>query len=208
MQNDTPTVNASTMDAMVVCDHIRGVEIHGPLLRLARHEASFEIYSASEIVQMSEVMANFRILVRERTIYSGRAVVTSVVNAGPVVVCQVNLQDSWLEMDVLNLAKEPGQLPSAFADLIRGWRNVYKIASEYKVVIADIQSFLFELRHWVDEVELGLAGADGRRAEAERRAFDELVKPVTPCLNDLFERFEVACRNIARELQPTHGLYA
>src|SRR6266699_2312430 len=208
MQNETPIVNASMADAMIVCDNSRGVEIQGTLLRLARHEVSFEIYSASEIVQMSEVLANFRILVRERTIYSGRAVITSVVNAGPVVVCQANLQDSWLEMDVLNLAKEPGQLPGAFTDLIRGWRNVYKIPSDYKVVIADIQSFLFELRHWVDEVEIGLAGANGGRTEAERRVFDELVRPVTPCLNDLFERFELACRSIAPEMQPTHGLYA
>src|SRR5438046_2694341 len=193
MQNETPIVNATVADAMIVCDNSRGVEIQGTLLRLARHEVSFELYSASEIVQMSEVMANFRILVRERTIYSGRAVVTNVVNAGPVVVCQANLQDSWLEMDVLNLAKEPGHLPKAFTDLIHSWQNMYKISSEYKVVIADIQSFLFELRHWVEEVELGLAGLNGSRAEAERRAFDELAKPVTPCLNDLFERFEVAC---------------
>jgi len=208
MQNETPTVNASVADAMVVCDNSRGAEIQGTLLRLARHEVSFEIYSASEIVQMSEVMANFRILVRERSIYSGRAVVTHMVNAGPVVICQANLQDSWLEMDVLNLAKEPGSLPSAFSDLIHGWQNVYRIPSDYKVVIADIQSFLFELRHWVEEVEMGLSGANGHRATAERQAFDALVKPVTPCLNSLFERFEVECRNVTPEMQPAHGIYA
>src|SRR5207247_10477526 len=65
MQNDTPTVNASATDAMVVCDNSRGVEIHGTLLRLARHEVSFEIYSASAVVQMSEVIANFSIMERE-----------------------------------------------------------------------------------------------------------------------------------------------
>src|ERR1044071_2215775 len=208
MQNETPTVKANVADAMIVCENSRGVEIQGTLLRLARHEVAFELYSASEIIQMSEVMANFRILVRERTIYSGRAVVTHMVNAGPVMICQANLQDSWLEMDVLNLAKEPSSLPTAFTELIQGWHNVYKIPSEYKVVIADIQSFLFELRHWVDEVELGLATANGSRAEAERRAFDALVRPVTPCLNSLFEGFEIASRNISSELQPAHGIYA
>src|ERR1041385_8933156 len=120
MPTEAPTINATATDAMVICDNSRGIEIRGTLLRLARHEASFEIYSASEIVQMSEVMANFRILVRDRMVYSGRAVATNVVNAGPVIICQVNLQDSWLELDVLNLAKEPAQLPSAFKDLIRG----------------------------------------------------------------------------------------
>jgi len=35
-----------------------------------------------------------------------------------------------------------------------------------------------------------------------------LVRPVTPCLNALFERFELACGNVSEEEQPTHGIYA
>jgi extracellular factor (EF) 3-hydroxypalmitic acid methyl ester biosynthesis protein len=208
MDNQTQIVSAKTVDAMVVCENSRGAEIHGTLLRLARHEVSFEIYSASDIVQMSEVLSDFRILVREQPIYSGRAVITHLVNAGPVVVCQANLQDAWLDLDVLNLARQPAHLREAFGDLIRGWQHVYKILPEYKVIIADIQSFLFELRHWVEEVELGLSGAsDAQKAEAVREAVTELAKPVTPCLNHLFEKFELASANIVDDLQPAHGLY-
>jgi extracellular factor (EF) 3-hydroxypalmitic acid methyl ester biosynthesis protein len=208
VENSSPVLNTNVTDAIVICDNSRGAEVQGTLLRLARHEVSFEIYSAAEIVQVSEVLSNFRILVRERAIYSGRAVITSAVNAGPVLVCQANLQDSWLDIDIVNLARQPGQLPAAFDDLIRGWQSVYKISPEYKVVIADIQSFLFELRHWVDEVELGVDSANGSRASAERQAFDQLLQPVIPCLNDLFERFELASRTIPPEAQPTYGVYA
>lgn len=208
MDNQTQIVSAKALDAMVVCENSRGAEIHGTLLRLARHEVSFEIYSASDIVQMSEVLSDFRILVREQPIYSGRAVITHLINAGPVVVCQANLQDAWLDLDVLNLARQPGQLRDAFGDLIRGWQHVYKILPECKVIIADIQSFLFELRHWVEEVELGLSGAgEVEKAAAVRQAVAELVKPVTPCLNHLFEKFEMASAGIAEDLQPAHGMY-
>src|SRR5215208_3137803 len=106
MQNQTPALNARSAEAMVICENSRGAEIHGTLVRLARHEVSFEIYSASDIVQMSEVLSDFRILMREQLVYSGRAVITNLVNASSVVLCQANLQDSWLELDVLNLAKE------------------------------------------------------------------------------------------------------
>jgi extracellular factor (EF) 3-hydroxypalmitic acid methyl ester biosynthesis protein len=208
MQAQPPTIQTKTADAMVVCENSRGAEIHGTLLRLARHEASFEIYSAADILQMSEVLTDFRIIVREQPVYSGRAVITSLVNAGPVVICQVNLQDAWLDVDVLNLAREPGRIGNAFDGLIRSWQNVYKVDPEIKVVIADIQSFLFELRHWVEEVELGLTNLkDGQRSAAERDAVDELVKPVTPCLNHLFEKFEISTRNIVADLQPAHGMY-
>jgi extracellular factor (EF) 3-hydroxypalmitic acid methyl ester biosynthesis protein len=208
MQNQTPALNARSAEAMVICENSRGAEIHGTLLRLARHEVSFEIYSASDIVQMSEVLSDFRILMREQLLYSGRAVITNLVNAGPVVICQANLQDAWLELDVLNLAKEPTRLHEAFDGLIQSWQKVYKVQPEYKVIIADIQSFLFELRHWVEEVELGLSSLrDRERVEAEREAVEELVKPVTPCLNHLFDKFELATVDIEPELKPTHGIY-
>src|SRR5262249_46812210 len=103
MENATQNPNTELADAIVVCENSRGVGIRDKLLRLSRQQVSFEIYSASDIVQMSEVLRNFSVLVREQPIYSGRAVITGLVNAGPVAICQANLQDSWLEMDVLNL---------------------------------------------------------------------------------------------------------
>src|SRR5215212_2561290 len=208
MPNQTPALNTRSAEAMVICENSRGAEIHGTLVRLARHEVSFEIYSASDIVQMSEVLSDFRILMREQLVYSGKAVITNLVNAGPVVICQANLQDAWLELDVLNLAKEPTRLHEAFDGLIQNWQKVYKVQPEYKVIIADIQSFLFELRHWVEEVELGLSSLREReRIEAEREAVEELAKPVRPCLNHLFEKFEMASLEIDPELQPTHAIY-
>jgi extracellular factor (EF) 3-hydroxypalmitic acid methyl ester biosynthesis protein len=208
MEDITTVRNKQPTEGLVVCENSHGTEIHGTLLRLSRHEVAFELYSVVEPLRISEVLNKFTILSNDQQIYSGRGIVTSLVNAGPVVVCQANLEDSWLQIDVLDLAKEPARLPDAFRDLIEGWQRVYKISSEYKVVIADIQSFLFELRHWVDEVALGLSGAEnGQRGAAEMRATDELVKPVKPCLDHLFEKFELACAEVPPELQPAHSTY-
>src|SRR5437762_6310869 len=124
MENNTQNQNNDIADAIVVCENSRGIEIRATLLRLSRHQVSFEIYSASDVVQMSEVMRNFSVLVREQPIYSGRAVISGIINAGPVLICQANLQDAWLEMDVLNLAKQPANLPGAFSDLIQGWQKI------------------------------------------------------------------------------------
>ena len=84
MQDTTPTESTDKSDALVVCENSRGIEIRATLLRLSRHQVSFEIYSASDVVQMSEVMRNFSVLVREQPIYSGRAVISGIINAGPV----------------------------------------------------------------------------------------------------------------------------
>jgi len=208
MRDLLETSDAKPAEGMIVCENSRGAEIHGTLLRLTRHEISFEIYSAADMVQMSEVLANLRIFVREQPVYSGRAVITGLVNTGPVLVCQASLEDSWLEVNVLALAKEPARLGGAFSDLIRNWQKVYRIHPAYKLAIADIQSFLFELNHWVNEVQLGISTGNGKHLDEERAAVDELIGPVTPCLNHLFEEFELVSRNVAPQEQPVHGLYA
>jgi extracellular factor (EF) 3-hydroxypalmitic acid methyl ester biosynthesis protein len=208
MSKNTSNLDANATDARITCENGCGVKIEGALLRLTCHEVSFELFSASEILQVSEVLANFNVVVRDKRLYSGRAVVSGLINTGPVMICQAHLQDAWLEEDIAGLALQPAQVSSAFSNLIRGWQQVYRILPEFKIVIADIQSFLFELRHWTEEIELGLAGtADGKRVDAEHALIDELVKPLTPCLNHLFENFELASGRIATELEAAHGLY-
>jgi extracellular factor (EF) 3-hydroxypalmitic acid methyl ester biosynthesis protein len=212
MDNESSTESVSqakTSEALVICENARKEKILGKLLRLARHEMSFEIHSAADVVQISEVMSNVTILVNDRPVYSGSAVVSGLINVGPTIVCQATLDDAWLNVDILGLAKDPLNLPGVFRNLIRDWQKIYKVSSEYKVVIADIQSFLFELCHWVDKIELGLSNAEGEQAVNEERiVVKQLVESITPALNHLFEKFEIASRNVEPELQPTYGLYA
>lgn len=208
MDNKALVQTGDVGDGIIVCENSRGTEIRGVLLRLTRHEVSFELYSASELVQTSEVLSNFQLFVRDQPIYSGRAVISGVVNNGPVIICQASLQDAWLDLDVLHLAKSMELLPQAFGDLIRSWQKVYSIVAEYKLAVADIQSFLFELGHWLQEVALGLSGTkNGEYAEAERKAAEQIAGPVAACLDQLFEKFELAARPIPPAAQPAHAVY-
>lgn len=209
MGNNVSDVDLKTVEGMVVCETSGGIEIHGTLVRLTRHTVSFEIHNVSDTLQMSEVLANLKILARGQSIYSGRAVITNLVEAGPVLLCQANLQDAWAGISIGTLAQQPTQLRGAFVELVQGWEKIYRIQDDYKLVVADIQSFLHELCHWADELETGIAS--GRKTDAaavERHAVAQLVSSITPCLNHLFEKFELCSNRIAPELQPAHGLYA
>ncbi len=208
MGNNASDIDLKTVAGMVVCETSRGVEVHGTLVRLTRLVVSFEIHNVSDTLQMSEVLTNLKILTRGQTIYSGRAVITNLVDAGPVVVCQANLRDPRAGISLGTLTQQPEQLRSAFAELVQGWEKIYRIQDDFKLVVANIQSFLHELCHWADELETGMASGGKPDMAAERRAVAELVAPITPCLNHLFENFEICSNRIAPELQPAHGLYA
>jgi len=116
------------------------VEIRASLLRLTRFVAAFEIYNPNVVLRTSEVLSEFRVLSSERTLYSGKAVVSSIVNAGTMLVCEANSTSpanlgAFVGADSLRLA-------DGFQAFLGEWQKVYQVLPEFKVVVADMQTFL------------------------------------------------------------------
>ena len=104
MSSPAETLNES----LIVCENSQNVTIRATLLRMTRYVVSFEVYNPYSILQLSEVLQTFRILIDGKTIYSGRATITSIVNTGLLLVCEASLDDeSWHDVDLL-LPDRPG----------------------------------------------------------------------------------------------------
>src|SRR4051794_33884596 len=87
-------------ETLISCENSQGMEIRASVIRLSRHVVVFEVYSPFPLLRLSEALNNFRILLAERPVYLGRAVVTNLVNGGPVAMCEATLGDSWLDIDL------------------------------------------------------------------------------------------------------------
>src|SRR2546425_7745073 len=178
-------------DTLVTCQNHQGFEIRATLVRITRHLAVFEIYNSQLVLRLSEVLSDFRVLVGGRPVYLGRAVVTSIVHAGTLLVCEASLEDSWIETEAFISLSEPAHLREGFESFMRQWEKTYRILPDYKLLIADMHSYLSDLRLWLDQVELGVRSApSGDRLQFGREAIIELSKPVLPGLNALFGEFE------------------
>jgi extracellular factor (EF) 3-hydroxypalmitic acid methyl ester biosynthesis protein len=201
--------NGAVKDTLVVGRTSQGTEIHATIVRLTRYAAVFEIYSPGLVLRTSEVISDFKIIVRDRSVYSGRAVVRSLVNAGLTIVCEVTLNESgWMDIAFASEMVGNGRLQSEFNEFVHEWQKLYKILPEYKVVIADMQSFLSELRLWLDQVELGIRSTpDGDRAKLEQDVIQQLRESAVPMICDLFERFENVASGVEDELRPGHVLF-
>lgn len=84
--------------SFVICQSSYGLEIRGTLLRFTRHLAVFEIYTPTVVLRMSEVLSDFKVVLNDRTIYSGRAVVSNLINAGETLVCEATLDEHWINI--------------------------------------------------------------------------------------------------------------
>ena len=195
-------------DSTVVFEKEQGTDVQARLVHLGRHRAVFEIQTNDLVVQTSAALTHFRILIHNRLIYSGKAVVTSAVSAGSSLICQASLDDKWLDEDVFNFAPEPGRVQAGFNDFLDSWQKVYRVLPEYKLVVADAQSLLSDLRLWLEQIEVGIRStpeADQPRIEAD--IAQSLRKPVSSALASMFERFEVVAGKIEEDLHPVHRAF-
>src|SRR5438105_15093834 len=100
MPAQVPASRTETTESLVSCQTSRGLELHATLLKLSRFQIAFEVYSTPGTLRLSEVLSDFRILIQGQPIYSGRAVVSNLINLGSVVVCEATLDEACLDLTV------------------------------------------------------------------------------------------------------------
>lgn len=198
----TPTV-AGDKESYVVCQSSQREEIRASLVRVTRFQAVFEICSPEVVLRMSEVLGEFKVVLRNRTVYSGKAVVSNLVNSGSALTCEATLDEGWVE---LSSGRGAGNtLPAQFNDFLQEWQKSYKVLPEFKVVVADMQSLFADMRLWLDQVQLSLGGAlNGARVEIERDAAEKLRGHLLPAIDALGDQFEEIAAKLDSDLRPAH----
>lgn len=191
-------------DSLITCRNSQAIELRASLLRLNRFLVVFEVYNPYSILQVSEVLTKFRITMNERLVYSGRAVVSNLVNTGLMVVCEASLNDEdWLDIEVFSPLEDSGKLESEFSEFLTEYHRLCAVSSDFKVVVADMETLLAELRRWLEQVELGLrSSAD--RSEAENRAINGLTEPLSKPVDRIFRQFEEIANSVGDQTELIH----
>jgi extracellular factor (EF) 3-hydroxypalmitic acid methyl ester biosynthesis protein len=192
----------------MTCLDSQGTQLRANCLRLNRHVAVFEVLTPQAVLQSSEVLTEFSITLNGRTVYTGRAVVKCVISSSTTLVCEVTLADSWVDVESLGVERAAGKLQSDFADFLRISSNGFRILPEFKLMVADLQMFLLDLRQWLDQAEFRVqCQSSGNQQNYESEILRSLESDTRPVLTRLFERFEEACGRIDPDFRPAHAHY-
>lgn len=187
-----------------------GVVQRGTVLRAARHSVIFELFSAETVPHFSESLKDFQIISPEGVLYSGRAVVNNLVNDDIRNSYEVSLDEFSWSVFCFEAGSQGRQSAQAkFSQFLLEWQKVYGVKQDYKVAIADLQTFMTQLRLWLHQAELKISNES--RLDHDRIT-DEIVMemraPVITALNSLYERFEVISPTISADLLLAHRAYA
>ncbi len=204
-----PTAAEDGRLSFVVCRNSQGVEVRGTLHRLSRYLAVFEVYNPYSIVQLSEVLRDFRIMMNDRVIYSGRATIANLVNTGIILICEASLpDDGWLDVDIFSPHTQRRRVQTELREFLAESEKIHQVIADVKVVVADIQSMLGDLRRWMEQVEMAVRSMSvDERVDAEREVIVEMEKPILPALWPLFFQFEEAAAKVPEGLHAVHRNY-
>ena len=183
-----------------------GVEARGAILRLARYAVAFEFCNPAVVLRTSEVLDKFKILLDGRMVYSGRAVVGGLIDTGSRTVCEVKLDDLRSETDFFLQPSGAGpDGEQSYGRFFRQWQKNYRVSSEFKVQVTDIQAFLVATRRWLEQVEFDLGTSrDSRRPEQKFEALETVARRVISAFNAQHERFEELAYAIPEEHYGAH----
>jgi extracellular factor (EF) 3-hydroxypalmitic acid methyl ester biosynthesis protein len=209
METKLITSPSGEKDSFILARNSQGMEVRAGVLRLTRYLAVFEVYNPYSILQLSEVLSDFKIIINDTIMYSGRAVISNVVNTGIMLVCEATLDDSWLDVDLFTSVTSPNRLRQEFAQFVQEWHKIELLQPTFKASVADLQSMLMDLRRWLEQVELGIRSEPtGDRNDIERSVIGELEEPILPTLASWFARFDDLSEKVDDELRPVHRAFA
>ncbi|MEY4387297.1 MAG: hypothetical protein RLY20_2580 [Verrucomicrobiota bacterium] len=169
--------------------------------RVSRYEAAFSVYGPSIVIETSETLTSFELMLAGITVYAGRAVVKTTIPESGGVSYQVTLGDEgWREVNGTSptLAQE-------FNTFISEASQRAHIIPEFRLVVADMFDLLSEIRLWTDKLETELGQPT---PQSERAALDQLRPVSLPLLHRMFERFEAVALAVPANRVAEHAAYA
>jgi extracellular factor (EF) 3-hydroxypalmitic acid methyl ester biosynthesis protein len=201
--------SSDVKESQVTFQTVEGVKLRGTPVRVTRHAVVFELYNPNATPRLSEALGEFQIVLQGRTIYSGRAVVSKAVDAGTKVVCEVTLDESsWTNLNLALALGHDGELAGEFKNFLNEWQKFYKVRPEFKVVIADLQTFLGDLRAWLDHVEIAVRSfSPAGQTKWGQEIACQLESKVVPAIQNLTEPLEDTMNCLEPDLVPVHRAF-
>lgn len=207
VQRTDPT-HSSSRETLISCRNSQGLEVRATPVRLTRFNVVFEVYNPYSILQLSEVLSEFRIVIGERLAYAGRAVVSNLVNTGIMLLCEATLDEAWLDIDLFSPVSQRERLQDELAAFLRECDKISAIQPPFKVVVADMETLLSDLRRWLEQLELGVRSITiGDRSGFEQELVADLRQPLVSRINEQFQRFEAIAGRLAPAEQSMHRSY-
>ena len=194
------------IDPVITFRNSQGEAVRGTLTNVQRRSLVVEIYNPYSIVQVSEVLSELTIRSGERSIYKGKAVVTSLLNTGLMAVVSVVLIDEWSDLNVVR--GELSRIGDEAQRFVDDWESRFRISRNYQVVVSEMRAFLAETSRWADQADMSVALPRDSSGRIRDDVFYELAVPLMKKGRDYLVWIETEAAGIPAEDSVAHRNFA
>ena len=156
---------------LVVFKNRQGTEVCGNVRRATPFQVVFEVYSPEDAPAISEALPDCRVFLGDEVAFSGRAAIASVLDVGTGFLCEARLEEPLTRGKVTHTQNGGRAIAEEFGSFLRATQSMFKVRQDFKLVVADMQTFLLDFRRWADQFALrnlsGLAEKERVRLERE-----------------------------------------
>ncbi|MGV8805007.1 MAG: class I SAM-dependent methyltransferase [Polaromonas sp.] len=190
------------IDPVITFRNSQGEVVRGTLTNVQRRSLVVEIYNPYSIVQVSEVLSELTLRSGERSVYKGKAVVTSLLNTGLMAVVSVVLIDEWSDLNVVR--GDMTRIADEAARFVADWESRFRIGRNYQVAVSETRSFLAETSRWADQADM--SGVLPRNEDGRIRSdvFLDLATPIMTKGAQYFAWIEDEIRSVPPEDVTAH----
>ncbi len=195
------------MDCLVTFLDDEGHQVRCTVVRLARRALVFQVLDPQLDLRTSKVLDPLTVLVGFETAYQGKTVVTGLVDTGHITLCEVELEEPGLNLPEYASNGTPPNLRAIYHDFVQAWQKHYCVRTEFKTIVADLQSYLSELRLWANQVELRLPTRYANVGLPDETLM-LLGQDVVGTIDRMHDRFEEVAGSVEAEDRPAHRHFA
>jgi len=202
---------AETKENHVSFRSVDGGELRGALVHFTRQTATFEVYGETAVLRTSEVLGEFKINVQGKVLYTGEANVSNLVDNANQTLCEVALNPAqWnAGFDLPAILHQPKEILREFDQFEREWQKFYIVSAEFKVAVADMQTFFCDLQLWLNQIEVHIQSQPAaERLRLENDFLHQVGERTMRSFASLFEKFERLASTTEPVSRPAHSLYA
>ena len=196
---------AETGTGVVTWKDGEGIAYSAEIVGLSPQLLTLETVDPDLTLRASEVLPELEARVDDECLYSGRAVVTKVLNARSRLLFDIALDPPGLHPRWPAAANLAEVCRAGYEDFFGRWNRESKVTPEFKALVTDVGSFLGGVQRWLDQMETGLAGRfNGNREAQELEVVRTLAAKVIPAFNQQHEKFEALAYAVPPEFRGVH----
>ena len=195
----------SQIDPVVTFLNSQGQSVRGTIMNLQRKSLVMEVYNPYSIVQVSEVLSDLAVRQNTSNAYSGKAVITNIVNTGLTAIVSVTLTDEWRELS--EVLTSPAGVGAEARIFVEDWARRFRIGRNYQIVVNELRAYLSEISRWVEQVDLP-ASLPKDNGQLRNDYFYELAAPLVEKTRSYFGALEAEAAQVEAELAPVHRAFA